>query len=396
MKKLFCTILFLIFSVCVYSQSLSFKYSTNNIYRLKVYTKQDIYIDGVFFRTVEAMSKITLQPYGYKDIDNERYVLIKYLFYYLNKKQNIDVEYKLSKVDEVDFMINPKGDLKIIGGANYLPPRRNIPSFNNVDVAKGTKWQSKGEDVFTEKDEIVEVPSIINYSVDDITMKDGKTIVVFNASYDTFFNVPNGKYLKDIRIKSSTKYNWDIIQGIFSEYRELFEITKNYLSTSGYQYSSAKFQGTSVGVMEVVSIDVAKQYKLARELEKISSEVTVSPPENNEIKLNISDILFDKGSWTIKDAYREMLKKVAEVLKQYKEIDIVVEGHTDDTGTREFNLSLSENRARAVANALIQSGISSDKVSYRGFGPDRPLVPNTSEENRSRNRRVEIKLIWGK
>ncbi|MGB9620920.1 MAG: OmpA family protein, partial [Brevinematia bacterium] len=135
---------------------------------------------------------------------------------------------------------------------------------------------------------------------------------------------------------------------------------------------------------------------LARELEKISSEVTVSPPENNEIKLNISDILFDKGSWTIKDAYREMLKKVAEVLKQYKEIDIVVEGHTDDTGTREFNLSLSENRARAVANALIQSGISSDKVSYRGFGPDRPLVPNTSEENRSRNRRVEIKLIWGK
>lgn len=396
MKKGFYIVVFLIIASHVYSQSLSFKYNTNNIYRLKIYTKQDIYIDGMFFRTVEAMSKITLQPYGYKEIDNERYVLVKYLFYYLNKRQNIDIEYKLSKVDETDFMINSKGEIQIIGGANYLPPRRNIPSFSSEYVAKGFKWQSKGEDVFTEKDEIVKVPSLVNYNVEDILMKDGKTIIIFNANYDTFFNVSAGKYLKDIRVKSSTKYNWDSTNGIFSEYREIFEITKNYIPNSGYEYTSAKFQGTSIGIMEVVPIDVAKQYKLARELEKLSSEVSVSPPENNEIKVNISDILFDKGSWNIKNTYKEMLNKISEILKQYREIDIVIEGHTDDTGTREFNLELSENRAKAVANILIQNGINSDKISYRGFGPDRPIVPNTSEENKAKNRRVEIKLIWGK
>ncbi len=54
---------------------------------------------------------------------------------------------------------------------------------------------------------------------------------------------------------------------------EIFEITKDYLPNSGYEYSSAKFQGTSIGVMEVIPIDLAKQYRLARELEKLSSEL---------------------------------------------------------------------------------------------------------------------------
>ncbi len=158
MRKFLWVIVFLIISFHMYPQSLSFKYDTNNIYRLKVYTKQDIYIDGLFFRTVEAMAKITLQPYSYKDIDNERYVLVKYLFYYLSKKKNIDVEYKLSKVDEVDFMINSKGEMRIISGASYLPPRRNIPLFLNGHVVKGFKWQGRGEDIFMEKDEVVKCP----------------------------------------------------------------------------------------------------------------------------------------------------------------------------------------------------------------------------------------------
>lgn len=383
---------FLVFWSEVFGFVLSYKLSTNNIYRLKVYTKQDIYIDGVFFRTVEAMSKITLQPYEYRKVGDSEYVVVKYLFYYMNKKEK-DLEYKLAKVDEVDVLVNAQGDMRVLQDS-YLPPRRGIPSFTRSSVARGSQWQAVGEDVFTEKDEIVRVRNVVNYYVDDIVMKDGKNIVVFNANYSFFFNNPNARYIKDIKLSSTTKYNWDVIEGIFTEYREIFDITKNY--QQGYAYSSTRHQGTSIGIMEVIPINVAKQYKLAREIEKISSEVSVSPPENNEIKVSISDILFDRGSFSIKPSYRQMLESLASVLKQYSEIDIVVEGHTDDTGTREFNLNLSENRARAVANVLIQGGVKQDKVSYRGYGPDKPIVPNDSEENRARNRRVEIKLIWGK
>ncbi|MFN4244597.1 MAG: OmpA family protein [Brevinematia bacterium] len=371
---------------------LSYKLSTNNIYRLKVYTKQDIYIDGTFYRTVEGMSKITLQPYEYKKIDNQDYVIFKYLFYYMNRKQK-DVEYKLSKVDEVDVMVDIMGNMRVFQ-ESYIPPRRSIPSFNKSPVAKGSKWQAVGEDIFTEKDEIVKVKSVVNYYVDDIIMKEGKNFVVFNADYNFFFNNPNGKYIRDIKLSSSTKYNWDVVEGIFSEYREIFDITKTYLPN--YTYSSTRHQGSSIGVMEIIPIDIAKQYVLAREIEKISSEVSVSPPENNEVKINMSDILFDLGSSTIKPSYKKMLESLANILKKYNEIDILVEGHTDDIGSREFNLTLSENRAKSVANVLIQSGIKPDKISYCGYGPDKPIVPNTSDENRAKNRRVEIKLIWGK
>lgn len=375
------------------SFTLEYKFSTNNIYRLKVYTKQDIYVDGLFFRTVEAMSKITMQPYRYSIQDGENLVTVKYMFYYMTRKQNVDVEYKLSRVDEVDFMIDRYGNMKVLSDS-YLPPRRGIPSFGRSPVARGYKWQAIGEDIITEKDEIVRVRSTINYSVDDIIMRGGRNFVIFNAEYNFFFGNPGGKYIKDIKFSSSTKYSWDIQNGIFSEYREIFDITKTYLS--GYPYSSTRHQGTSVGVMEVIPVDVAKQYKLAREIEKLSSDVSVSPPEDNEIKVSISDILFDTGSYDIKPSYREMLIKLADILKKYDEVDIVVEGHTDDVGSREFNLTLSDNRSKAVANVLIQSGIRPDKVSYRGYGPDKPVVPNTSDENRAKNRRVEIKLIWGK
>ncbi len=64
------------------------------------------------------------------------------------------------------------------------------------------------------------MPSLVNYSVDNIVMKNGRTFVIFNAEYNTFFNVLAEKYLKSIKVKSSTKYNWDVVSGVFSEYRD--------------------------------------------------------------------------------------------------------------------------------------------------------------------------------
>jgi outer membrane protein OmpA-like peptidoglycan-associated protein len=392
---------FLVFPLIslVFLSSISFSFelkyglSTNNIYRLKVYTKQDIYIDGVYFRTVEGMAKITYQPYAYREIDGQRYVEVKYLFYYMNRKSPTD-EYKLAKVDEVSFLVGWLGDIVLLDKSSSLPPKRGIPSFFSGFAAKGYKWQSRGEEVYTEKDEVVKVPVIVNYSVDDIFMKEGKNFVSFEASYNYYYSVPAGKYLKSLKVSSSIKYNWDAIEGIFSEYREIFDITKEFLP--GYAYSSTRHQGTSLGIMEIIPIDIAKQYKLAREIEKFVSNVQVSPPENNEIKVNISDILFDTGSYEVKPSYRDMIVKLAEIIRQYNEVDVVVEGHTDDVGSRDFNITLSENRARSVAKLLIENGVSKNKVSYVGYGPDKPIVPNTSDENRAKNRRVEIKLIWGK
>ncbi len=98
-----------------------------------------------------------------------------------------------------------------------------------------------------------------------------------------------------------------------------------------------------------------------------------------------SEVFFDFDSATLKPGGRAELERVAEVLNKYRKTTIVVEGHTDKTGPEEYNQRLSERRAQAVKNALIQMGIIEERVKAYGYGETQPISSNPSQ-----NRRVEI------
>ncbi|GAB4236998.1 MAG: LamG domain-containing protein [Acidobacteriota bacterium] len=100
-------------------------------------------------------------------------------------------------------------------------------------------------------------------------------------------------------------------------------------------------------------------------------------------------ILFDLGRWALKPEAQPVLEKLAN-LAQLRQGAVRVEGHTDDTGAEQFNLVLSELRAHVVALELARLGVEPQRLRPRGFGEARPLVPNDSEANRARNRRVEV------
>lgn len=76
-------------------------------------------------------------------------------------------------------------------------------------------------------------------------------------------------------------------------------------------------------------------------------------------------------------------------MEKYRDREIVVEGHTDNAGESKYNQKLSENRANSVARYLQEKGLG-DKLSYRGYGKDKPLFDNATHEGRRKNRRVEI------
>ncbi len=111
------------------------------------------------------------------------------------------------------------------------------------------------------------------------------------------------------------------------------------------------------------------------------------------LKIRLSAIEFDTGKATIKKKTYPLLTKLARTLQRYPAYRIKIEGHTDNVGAEEFNLKLSEDRARAVMNHLIQEGIEPTRLSFQGMGEVHPLLPNTNWYNRSRNRRVEFILI---
>jgi VWFA-related protein len=105
------------------------------------------------------------------------------------------------------------------------------------------------------------------------------------------------------------------------------------------------------------------------------------------------NIEFDYDKATIRPESMPRVREIADVMKNYPTIRLEIRGHTDDKGSDDYNQRLSEQRARAVADALQEMGVGSTRLTVRGYGESRPLVPNDSDENRRRNRRTEFVIV---
>jgi outer membrane protein OmpA-like peptidoglycan-associated protein len=106
--------------------------------------------------------------------------------------------------------------------------------------------------------------------------------------------------------------------------------------------------------------------------------------------VNMSDVLFDSGKFTLRPGAREKLAKLSGVVLAYPSLQLAVEGHTDNVGSNEYNMNLSDNRANSVRDYLIQQGIIASSVRARGFGESRPVATNDTAAGRQENRRVEL------
>jgi outer membrane protein OmpA-like peptidoglycan-associated protein len=136
-----------------------------------------------------------------------------------------------------------------------------------------------------------------------------------------------------------------------------------------------------------------KMDKQAEELKQIEGVEVEHDPGTGEIDVRLtSDILFDVDSSALRSASRTTLNELASNFAQYPDNRVVVEGHTDSTGSDSHNQRLSEQRAGAVADYLIDHGVPSSNVIVYGYGEMRPKTTNDTAEGRQLNRRVEIHI----
>jgi outer membrane protein OmpA-like peptidoglycan-associated protein len=126
--------------------------------------------------------------------------------------------------------------------------------------------------------------------------------------------------------------------------------------------------------------------KLAEQLNKVLE----TRDSARGLIVSMSDVLFDTGKYTLRPAAREKLAKLSGILLAYSSLSLELEGHTDNVGTDDDNQQLSENRANAVRDYLIQEGITSSSVVARGFGESRAVATNDTSAGRQQNRRVEM------
>jgi outer membrane protein OmpA-like peptidoglycan-associated protein len=106
--------------------------------------------------------------------------------------------------------------------------------------------------------------------------------------------------------------------------------------------------------------------------------------------VSMSDVLFDTGKYSLKPGAREKLAKVAGILIAYPGLNIEVGGYTDNVGGDDMNQTLSENRAGAVRNYLVETGVTTNSVSVKGYGNTLPVASNDNSAGRQENRRVEL------
>ncbi len=101
-------------------------------------------------------------------------------------------------------------------------------------------------------------------------------------------------------------------------------------------------------------------------------------------------INFDTGKSVIRSESGPIIGQIVEMMKSNPELKLSVEGHTDNVGSPASNKVLSEERAKSVVSAIVSQGISIERLSSSGFGQDKPIADNNTEEGRAKNRRVEL------
>ena len=129
---------------------------------------------------------------------------------------------------------------------------------------------------------------------------------------------------------------------------------------------------------------------LRAELLRQLNQVLETKDSPRGLVVTMADVLFDVGKYDVRPTTREKLARLSGIVLANKGLQLDIEGHTDSTGSDEINQTLSERRAQAVQNYLVQQGLAAEAVTAKGFGKTMPVGDNATAAGRQQNRRVEI------
>ena len=132
----------------------------------------------------------------------------------------------------------------------------------------------------------------------------------------------------------------------------------------------------------------AKTAALANELANLKAQQT-----GRGLVLTVGDVLFATGKAEVSSGGQRSIDKLADFLKAYPRRNVLIEGHTDNTGDQDFNIKLSQQRADTVRDRLVEKGVAAQRILTKGYGAKFPVVDNDTTGGRQQNRRVEVVIL---
>ena len=299
--------------------------------------------------------------------------------------------------------------------SDFLPTVRNVPSFPSEKIQIGQSWQAEGLEVHDcrelfQMNDALSIPFTATYTYSDIitvnssenhnnfeknSKSESKTLHIIDVYYNFFQDNTSEQYYKNSNFAGARGYAkqkiyWDTQKNEIDHFQEEFQI--KMVDFYGNTYI---FNGKSQGeVTEFTSVNSQANVKKLQETFKNYNldNVNVSQGEKG-LTLSIENIQFEPDSDKLLPSEQKKLQKIGEVLKQFNN-DLLITGHCAERGTESARQALSESRAKSVADFLIKNNIRNEyHIFTQGKGSSQPVASNTTEEGRSRNRRVEITIM---
>ena len=169
-------------------------------------------------------------------------------------------------------------------------------------------------------------------------------------------------------------------------------------SAGGALIGAAVSKGSVWGILAGAAIGGVAGNLIGKKMDAQARELTQAIPtaEVSRVGEGInmtfdSSLAFKINSFELSDSYKGDLSAAAQVFKSYPDTNILIEGHTDDSGSAEYNMTLSEKRAKSVASYFESQGVNADRLTVKWYGESQPKYPN-DEANRAKNRRVELAI----
>lgn len=294
-----------------------------------------------------------------------------------------------------DFIIHTNGKFEV--PYNYFMPNvRHIPTFPDKEISLTHSWNSEAM-------EIVKVNNAPNLAmalsadylfanIETNENNDPLAVIQYHIMTDKDLlqaGLSRNGYPERIYGFNYGTFLWDMNKNIPVSQTERYQILFGY--GKNLSYLSLQYKMNIISTYKIYSTITEEENELNRKKleDNLNDDVVVDTvPEGLVIRLG--EILFDTDSYTLKEDAKDTVDNIINAIKQtYPDREIIVEGHTDNTGEANYNQALSEKRAKIVADYILPK-LEHDKLSYRGFGDKEPIASNDNPDGRQKNRRVDI------
>jgi outer membrane protein OmpA-like peptidoglycan-associated protein len=376
------------------AEQFAYTHKAGDRYRVLSTVTEDVYINRRFSHRAEILNRIAVEVTAVNNGTGRH----EAVFQTAEKAVGAARSFQWSREYQSQFDRDRFGYLSI-DKKYFMPVVRNVPVFPDRDLKTGDAWSAEGHEMHDFRDSfgIVEpyrIPFTASYTYLGEREWKGKRYPAFSVRYRISSEPsPAAGRIWPVRILGASDQTvfWDFDLGQAAAYEEYFRMVFELSSGATVEYRGR----AEAEIVEAPALDKDKiAGEVSDEIKRLDIPGASVRVDGSGVVISLENIQFEADSAALLAGETQKLDKLAEILRRYPDRDILVGGHTALAGTAAMRAELSLERAAAVADYLLSKNVrGQDRVVVRGYGAEKPLGDDRTEEGRRRNRRVEITIL---